>query len=187
MTEFFHRLQQWVTTRLVVGLFAVTMLIFFTMLFYTIPAVEHFAPGKQLFDLSPSGYSYLDAISLLDALGSEGRSVYLTLQLPLDFIYPALFAVTCSLLLAWTFSKGFSPESKIYYFSVVPVLAGLFDYLENICIISMLNTWPDISRALVNISSAFTILKSGFSTVFFILFFVGIFYAVKNRRNNSGF
>ena len=57
--------------------------------------------GINLFDLSPTGYSFEYAIKLLDTLGSDGRELYLYRQLPLDFIYPGLFAVSFSLLLYW--------------------------------------------------------------------------------------
>ncbi len=174
-------LQATAKANLVLSLFTVTMSVFLTMLFYSIPAVEHFAPEKKLFDLLPSGYSYDYAMHLLESLGAEGRAVYLNLQLPLDFIYPGLFAISYTLLLVWVLKKGFPPQSKIFYFSIVPVLGGLFDYLENICIINMLKTYPDLSPSQVSLSSIFTILKSGFSTAFFILFFVGIYFAVRNR------
>jgi hypothetical protein len=177
-------LQATAKVKLVLSLFVLTMAAFLTMLFYSIPAVEHFAPGKKLFDLLPSGYSYEYAMSLLTTLGSEGRDVYLNLQLPLDFIYPGLFAVSYSLLLVWVFKKGFSVESKIFYFSLIPFLGGIFDYLENICIVNMLKIYPDIPPSLVSLSSIFTILKSGFSTAFFILFFTGIYFAVRNSHIN---
>lgn len=174
-------LQKWAETRRVLSLFLLTMCVFLIMLFYSIPAVERFVPGKQLFDLSPSGYSYDFARTLLEALGAEGRAVYLELQLPLDFIYPGLFAISYSLLLVWVFKKGFPAHSKIFYLSLVPVAGGFFDYLENICIFNMLKTYPDISQSLVSLSSIFTILKSGFSTAFFILFFIGVYSAVMKK------
>lgn len=167
----------------VLSLFALTITVFLIMLFYSIPAVEHFAAGNKIFDLLPAGYSYDYAMLLLTALGSEGRAVYLNLQLPLDFIYPGLFAISYTLLLVWVFKKGFPIQSKIFYFSIIPALGGLFDYLENICILNMLNTFPHISPSLVSLSSIFTILKSGISTVFFLLFFIGLFYAFKNTRS----
>lgn len=45
-------------------------------------------------DASPGCYSPEYAEILLKAIGPIGREVYLTRQLPMDFIYPGLFAVT---------------------------------------------------------------------------------------------
>lgn len=167
-------LQKMASGRAVLGLFILTMAVYLTMLLYTIPKVESFAPGIALFDLSPTGYSYQHAISLLESLGQEGRNVYLYQQLPVDFIYPGLFAVSCSLLLTWLFSKSFETDSKIFYFAIVPVLGGLFDYLENIGIVRMIKSFPDISQVLVAMVSAFTVFKSVLTIAFFILLIIGI-------------
>jgi len=159
------------------------MAVYLAMLLYSIPAVVSFAPDMMLFDLSPTGYTFEYAIALLEALGTEGRTTYLTTQLPLDFIYPGLFAVTYSLLLTWLFRKGADHSSKIYYFSLVPILAGLFDYIENVLIISMINSFPDISPNIAELASIFTILKSVFSSIFFVLFFWGLLRFLKAKRS----
>lgn len=187
MSKVVNLLKKWASGKIVLGLFTATMAVYLTMLFYTLPAVESFAPQKALLDLSPSGYSYEYAISLLQALGPEGRSIYLKLQLPLDFIYPGLFAISYSLLLAWVFNKGYASNSKIFYFALIPFFAGLFDYLENIGIIQMINSYPNVPHGLVNLTSTFTILKSGFTTTFFILLLVGLYKVIKKRVtiNNS--
>ncbi len=154
--------------------FILTMAVYLLMLFYSVPKVESFAPGMALFDLSPTGYSYQHAISLLETLGETGRNVYLYQQLPIDFIYPGLFAISYSLLLVWLFSKSIPADSRMFYLVLVPVFAGLFDYLENVSIISMIRSFPALSQELVGIASTFSILKSLFTMAFFLLFFVGI-------------
>ena len=92
-------MQKYSTGKVIIALFVLTMTVYFTMLFYSIPAVSVFAPDSPIFDLSPSGYSFNYANELLNSLGTEGRSLYLTTQLPLDFIYPGLFSITYSLML----------------------------------------------------------------------------------------
>ena len=186
MEKLIRLLQKYATAKVVSVLFIATMAVYLTMLFYSIPAVNSFAPDLKLFDLSPTGYTHGYANSLLDALGSEGRATYLTLQLPLDFLYPGLFAITCSLLLTWLFSKGAEVGSRIFYFSLVPILAGLFDYIENVFIVIMLKSYPDISLSLVELASLFTVLKSGFATAFFILFFWGVVRFIKKKKSVAG-
>ena len=173
MERLFNLLQKYATGKLISGLFALTMVVYISMLAYSIPAVSAFAPQLPLFDLSPAGYTFAYANELLSALGAEGRGLYLTTQLPLDFIYPGLFAITYSLLLVWLFGKTFSANSKIYYVAFVPFLAGMFDYMENIFIIKMINSFPDLQATTVEIASVLTLLKSGFTTVFFVLLIAG--------------
>jgi len=164
-------------------LFTLTMAIYLLMLLYSIPLVESFAPNTALFDLSPSGYSYQHAVSLLEELGNEGRQIYLSRQLPVDFVYPGLFGFSYTLLLIWLFSKSVKDTSKIFYLAFIPALGGLFDYLENIYIIRMINAFPDLSARLVQVASTFTLLKSIFTTVFFLLLFAGFaaFVFTKNK------
>ena len=173
MTTTLNALKKFATGRTVFILFIMTMTVYLLMLLYTIPLVESFAPNTALFDLSPSGYSYQHAMSLLEELGDEGRQIYLSRQLPLDFIYPGLFAVSYPLLLIWLFSKSVKETSRVFYLAFIPVLGGLFDYLENIYIIRMINSFPDLSTGLVQVASTFTLLKSIFTTIFFLLLFAG--------------
>jgi hypothetical protein len=173
MTKTLSTLKKFASGRTVSILFILTMAIYFLMLLYSIPMVKSFAPNTALFDLSPSGYSYQHAMSLLEELGNEGRQIYLSRQLPLDFIYPGLFAISYTLLLIWLFSKSVKDTSNIFYLAFIPALGGLFDYLENIYIIRMINSFPYISPGLVQVASFFTLLKSIFATVFFLLLFAG--------------
>ena len=86
-------IQKYSTGKVVSVLFSLTMVVYFSMLFYSIPAVSEFAPELPIFDLSPMGYSFSYASELLNTLGAEGRDIYLSTQLPIDFIYPGLFSI----------------------------------------------------------------------------------------------
>ena len=173
MKKVLSMFQEKAAGRTVLLLFILTMASYFYMLMFTIPMVENYALGIDLFDLSPSGYSYDHAVLLMDTLGETGRSVYLTQQLPADFIYPGLFAISYSLLLTWLFLKSFDPKSWVYYLVFIPILAGLFDYLENIGIILMINAYPDLTPGLVRFASIMTVLKSSFTTIFFLILIFG--------------
>jgi len=185
MTKTLNVLKKLAFGKTVFILFTMTMAIYLLMLLYSIPMVESFAPNTALFDLSPSGYSYSQAISLLEELGDEGRAIYLSRQLPLDFVYPGLFAISYTLLLIWLFSKSIKDTSRIFYLAFIPVLGGMFDYLENIYIIRMINSFPDLSPRLVQVASTFTLLKSVFTTIFFLLLFAGfaafVFTKIKTK------
>ena len=80
-------------------LFVLTMAVYMLMLLVTIPRVQSYAPDTALFDLSPTGYSHSQALTLLQTLGHAGRDAYLFPQLALDFVYPGLFAICFSLML----------------------------------------------------------------------------------------
>ena len=124
MRRLVQYVQNFATGKTVLIFFIPTMIVYGIMLLYTIPRVGQYAPKMKLFDLSPTGYSFLYANELLDALGAEGRNLYLYQQIPLDFIYPGLLAVSYCLLLSWLFAKSLNSDSKVFYLCFVPVAAG---------------------------------------------------------------
>ncbi len=171
----------------VIILFVITQIIYFLMLLYTIPTVMSYANGMKILDLMPTGYSADYAKRLFDELGIVGRDYYLFRQVPLDMIYPFLFAVTYSLLLTYLFKKSFNTESKLQFLSIIPLFGGFFDYLENIGIITMLSYYPKFSVMLANVTNLFSILKSISTTLFFVLLVIGIvgFIVKKFRKSQS--
>ena len=160
--------------KVVLTLFILTNIVYGVILGYSIPLVLSFAPEATLFDMSPTGYSYSQAIELLKSLGLEGRNTYLTVQIPLDFVYPALFGVSYALLITWILKQSVARESRLFLLAFLPLLAGIFDYLENMSIIAMLNGFPDVSESLVLIASSFTIAKSVMTSLFFVFLLVAI-------------
>lgn len=147
--------------------FVITQIIYGAMLMVTIPHVLVYSQGMKLLDLIPTGYSSEYVRQLLEALGETGRHVYLWQQLPLDMIYPGLFAISYSLLAAFFLNK-LSIVGWFQYFCLVPFLGGALDYLENIGTITMLNQYPTFSPQIASVTSIFSILKSITSTVVFV-------------------
>ena len=166
-------------------LFVLTMAIYLFMLLVTIPRVQSYAPDTALFDLSPAGYSHSQAMTLLESLGHDGRGAYLFPQLALDFVYPGLFGICFSLMLIWLYSTRIRSDSKFLYLAILPVLGGLFDYVENILIIRMIATFPDVPKGLVSAASGSTLLKSTFSTASFLLLILGLALLLKRRSMTS--
>jgi hypothetical protein len=160
--------------RTIIVLLISTFAIYFTMLLYSIPRVESHAGGMRILDMQPLGYSTEYVWALLDNLGEEGRNTYMFLQIPLDLLFPPLFAITCSLLLAFLFQRGFNTRSKIRIFVLIPMLAGLFDYLENIGIIILLKAYPRFPELVARFTGGFSLLKSIFTSLFFVLLLIGL-------------
>lgn len=61
------------------------------------PVIMAGTGGLMPFDLRLFGYSYAKAQGAMAALSDQGRGLYLTVQLGLDSVYPALMAVTLAL------------------------------------------------------------------------------------------
>ena len=169
-------------------LFLLTNLIYAFMLIITIPKTMTFSNGLKLLDMMPTGYDsdYINA--LFKALGDNGRYVYLYNQIPIDMIYPLFFGITYCLILAYFLNKLNNLKSSFFYLCLLPLIAGLFDYMENIGIITMLINYPNNSQNLMKSANLFTIIKSMTTTVYFLcLIIILIILGIKtlNRKKTS--
>lgn len=120
--------------------------------------------GQMPFDMRPFGYGPSDAATLLDALGADGRDYYLSRQIPLDTLYPALLALTLGSTVCWFGQR--MPDSRLVHLGVAfAVGSALFDYIENLGIVAMIHGWPDVPGSLVYAASTASIAKSVITTL----------------------
>jgi hypothetical protein len=167
------------TGKLVLILFILTNLVYLFMLFVTIPKVTQFADGLKLLDLMPTGYDLEYVNNLFSTLGEQGRYAYLYYQLPVDMLYPGLYAVSYCLLFIYFLKKINRYVARFFYFSLLPVISGISDYIENIGIITLLKQYPNFTEETVAIVNTFSVLKSTTTAFYFIaLLIVLIIYAV---------
>lgn len=149
--------------KIAVGAALLAASVYFAMVSVTLAHLE-FVSGQVPFDMRPFGYGPSDAATLLDALGADGREYYLSRQIPLDTLYPALLALTLSSTVCW-FGRHLPNRSIVYLGVAFAVGSALFDYLENLGIVAMIHGWPDVSASLVYAVSKATIAKSVMTTL----------------------
>ncbi len=176
--------------KIILGLFILTNIIYIYMLVVTIPKTMEFSNRMKLLDMLPTGYNKDYVNELFRTLGETGRGIYLTNQIPVDMIYPILFGLTYSLLLVYFLKKINKLKSPFTYLCMLPIIAGISDYLENIGIITMLNSYPDLTETTVNATNAFSIIKSTstsllFITLIVILIILGIKFVKRNKTSNN--
>ena len=95
-------------------------------------------------------------------------------------IYPFLFGISYCLVLAYFLQKLDKLKGYFFYLCLLPVAAGIFDYLENIGIITMLINYPDLPKSLIATTNVFTIFKSVLTTIYFVVLII-VFIAVVVR------
>ncbi len=127
-----------------------------------------FSNGMKLLDMMPTGYNFDYINTLFDTLGAKGRAIYLYNQVPVDMIYPFLFGISYCLLIAYFLKKLNQLNSPFFYLCLLPLIAGFADYLENFGIITMLNSYPDLSLFSASATNIFSILKSLTTTIYFV-------------------
>ncbi|GJM31828.1 MAG: hypothetical protein DHS20C18_08290 [Saprospiraceae bacterium] len=156
------------------------------MLLVTIPKVMGFSKGMKILDMMPTGYDAEYINALFSALGEEGRNAYLYNQIPVDLVYPFLFAISFCLLLAYLLNKLKKLDGPLFYLCLLPLLGGFFDYLENFSTIALLTSYPNISSLTASMANVFTILKSGFTTVYFVALIVTLLVFVGSVLSKRG-
>ena len=157
-------------------LFVSSHLILLVMMTYTFPKIIK-QIGSSPFDLCPLGYSTSTARSLLNNLNGQTIDLYLFPQLTLlDLLYPFLLALFLSSFLFRLFTLLKSKNKAKTILLIVPFLAMIFDYSENVCIILMITKLNEVSDSLIHLSSTFTILKGVFSSIAWIIL---LYYSIK--------
>lgn len=186
ITKFIHGN---ISGKKVLGLFLLTNAVYVFMLTVTIPKTMGFSNGMKLLDMMPTGYDLNDVNELFKSLGEIGRETYLTNQIPVDMIYPLLFGLSYCLLLAYFLKKLNKLNTPFTYLCLLPIIAGVADYLENFGIIVMLKSYPDLSEMAVNITNTFSIIKSISTSIFFIVLIIVLiilgFKAINKIRKSS--
>jgi len=119
----------------------------------------------RLLDMMPIGYDLNYVNELFNSLGEIGLGTYLTNQIPVEMLYPLLFVLTYFLLLGYFLKK----INHIAYLCLLPIIAGIADYLEKFEIITMLKSHPDITEIAVKTTSTFSIIKSTSTSLFLLL------------------
>lgn len=169
--------------RKVLLLFIVANIVYVLMLTVTIPDVMEHTEGMKLLDMMPLGYDAEYVNTLFSTLGQTGRNTYLYRQIPMDMIYPLLFGISFSLLLAYFLNKLNKLKTPFIYLCLLPMLAAMADYAENIGIITLLNDYPEISKNTVTMTNSFSLLKSSCTTLSFVaLIFVLLTLGIKSFR-----
>ena len=163
----------------------VILLLLFLFLLANFVVIQAIYPKFQTLD-TLSSYTPDKAFQLISSYGEQGRQYYAMIEVTLDLIYPLITALLFSLIIFYTFKRAFPGHNWTLYLSLAPYAVLLADYLENICIVSMLLMYPRESSLLAQMSNFFTIAKFYLAPLQ-LLFIVGLigwlFQAIRLRQS----
>lgn len=120
--------------------FIITTSLYAYLMLVTVPALKAMAGGMDILDVPPF-YDATYIQELFRRLGEEGRHFYLYRQIPVDMIYPGLFAITYYQLIRFFLEK--LNQRKLLFLSYFPIIGGISDYSENFSTITMLTHYPE--------------------------------------------
>jgi hypothetical protein len=137
------------------------------LVFGTLAHMRGLAGGLDAFDVRMAGYSPAEAWQLLHALDSEGRDFYARVELPLDTLYPALYALSRCLIFWWLTdpARVSVPPWVRSALLALPIAGACADYVENVQIARMLAGWPDLQPDIAEMASLATRVKFVLGTI----------------------
>ncbi|WP_420397061.1 hypothetical protein [Nioella sp.] len=161
MTGLIQRLTNW---RAIGGL-AVLYAIVFGAILITMRQLAEISGGMPILDFEP-GYDTARVREVFTAYGVEGMALYGRIQV-LDLVNPALYSLLAAALTAMLW-----PERPSV--ALLPLLAALGDYAENITLTLLARGFPDLPEGVVAVSSTLSLVKLALMAVGFAPLLIGL-------------
>jgi len=165
-----------------------TVLIF---LFLTVIGAVAFGYSNYLFSQLTKFSATLDlsffysvdfANNFFKTISSTGTSHYLYKFTTIDTIFPIFYSVFFALLVAYILKKKNIENSKLEYLILLPFISMLFDYLENILTIILMNNLHEISQILIYLLTISSSIKWGVALIG-IPIIIGLLFIKKKNKN----
>lgn len=129
--------------------------------------------GLTPLDLQGS-YTTEEVCTYMEKLGEAGRIFYAKMLLMLDFAFPLSYTLFWSAGFAFLLGRFLPCNSKLMYISLLPFVAGLADWMENLLILSMLFSYPKIVNIVVTLAGVMTSIKDLFMWISLLLLVFGL-------------
>ena len=130
--------------------------------------------GYTLLDFS-FGHTAEGVNTTLSHYGAEGLALYRWVQ-RIDLIHPLIY----SLLFASLFFLLYR-QTRFHHLLYLPLAMGALDYLENIFLFLMVNSYPNISATVIQMASLLSVIKNVVQYVTIAAFLIGIVAFVVRR------
>ncbi len=127
------------------------------LLQWSVAVLTTFTDSAYLLDLQFS-YSVSQTYHLLKMYGSEGREWYTLILLTIDTLIPLLYACILSLSIILIYKRHVKEQVTRMLF-LVPLIALLADYAENMCIVLILMNYPYKLVLVAKAANIFTLVK----------------------------
>ena len=115
--------------------------------------------------------------------GSEGRQYYIRNRWTFDLIYPLVYIGFLTTGISW-FYKSYKDGIWIM-FNLVPLVAGFFDYIENIAVSVVMAAYPNNLVFFAFLSSGATLTKWLLVSGSFLIYFWGLALFLLGKMNSK--
>ena len=174
----------------ILGLLAATAVLLFLMngtnLPFSSPTIEEHSGGLAILDTRPS-YTPEDAYQLFAALGDEGRQAYRAFHLVPDTLFPIGYALAFAFTSAWFLIRLLPLAHALQWLSLIPLISGLADVLENLSLVIANLAFPGRTDWLVQAAFLLTKVKFGLLPIGVVfLSAIVVIWFIRKRPEPSG-
>ncbi len=154
------KLQQWATGRNVLILVILDLIFMlgvmpYMQLLMALVMNQH----PQPIDLSIPTWAPDQGFALIESYGEAGRKLYRTIVLTADVVYPLVYGFAFALLITFLVRKIAPTHQWLPYLAFLPLFAVVFDYAENLAIVTLLCTYPEKWVGVAKMGGVFTFFK----------------------------
>jgi len=126
-------------------------------------------------------YSAEELYNMAEVYGEEGREAYIQARFTFDLLWPIVYMIFLTTAISWLFVQAVPTYSGFRSMNLIPILAMLFDYLENISTSLVMWRYPEKIVGVADIAPIFTFLKWTLLTVVILSLVLGVVFRIRRR------
>jgi hypothetical protein len=150
---------------------------FIAFMIFVLPAQANQAEGYAGGAGSPDTsffYTPTDLYEMAEAYGPDGRAAYVQARYTFDVVWPLVYLAFLATTISWILARLIRPGNPWRLLNLVPVLATLFDFLENTFASVVMLRYPVTTPIVDWLAPLSTMLKWSFISVSFLLIPLGL-------------
>jgi len=133
-------------------------------------------------------YSPADLLQLAEEYGAEGRQAYIRSRWTFDLVFPLVYVSFMAAGISWFYQTLAASSSRFLTLNTLPVVAGIFDLLENSGTSLVMGLYPGQVPGLAWITGILSAIKWLLVGASFLLYFMvagaALFHWVRSRKKN---
>jgi hypothetical protein len=181
LSDFLNRISNWKTLIITLAIYMIFNLVLLKNAESKINELAQKTVG--VIDLT-FGFNQQKTLQMVADYGNVAREYYANTEMTTDVFYPIVYTLLFCIILTLLFrNKIYKPFSFI---NLLPFGAMIFDFLENITIVTLLKTFPNSSETVAIVCEIVKMLKwIAFGLVLISIFYGLIMLGLKRMRKEN--
>ena len=131
-------------------------------------------------------YTPSDLYQIAEEYGISGRQAYIRSRWTFDLIFPLVYVLFLATGISWLYTSLSTQDTRWGLSNLLPILGGIFDYLENVATSFVMAIYPDKIITLAVAAAGFTLLKWILISLAFLAYLILFFWAIINWIQRRG-